>query len=133
MPSAQRPQPPNRAAAAISSRAVLLVSFLTNRVQLPWSSFRTMPQRPALAAIMLLDDGSIENGPSFTFDRSALMSKDASLHLVTLGTTWQGTAVSRSSSSRKRSQMMLDGRTPRRRLDQVNQLPSAVGTRSPGA
>ena len=56
-------------AAATSSRAVLLVPFLTNRV-LPWSSFRTM-QTDRLAASNGRDCSSMHNGPSTASWRTA--------------------------------------------------------------
>ena len=97
----------NTSAAATSSLAVLLVSLLTNLV-LPWSSLRTA-QTARDAARRDREHGEIESGPSFTLDRNALISKDASLQRETRGVTAQGRPASRSSSIRKRSQMRADG------------------------
>ena len=116
-------------AAATSSRAVLLVSRLTNLVD-PWSSLRTA-QTARDAARRDREHGEIESGPSFTLDRNALISKLASLHRETRGVTAQGRPASRSSSIRKRSQMRADGWP---HVADINFMSAfAGGTRSPSA
>ena len=99
---------PNARAAATSSLAVLLVPRFTSRT-FPWSSFLTIATARE-AASNGRESAATAMGPSFASFRNARMSKAASDHRVTLGSTGQAPPMASCiSANRKRSQITCAG------------------------